>query len=123
MVAAILVAAALARYLLIQAPDVAHACEAGAESFACMLRLLVIRAFSTNGLGITAIAATVLTLLTWNRGVAWIAALVGAAGLVLYSYEPAAVSFVTGALVLARAQSGRLRPAFRDQHAETERQT
>ena len=110
LVAAVFALAAAARYLLVQPPEVAHACEAGALSVWCTLRVLVIRSFAAFGLGYAAMAAVVLTLLTWSRVVAWASAMIGAAGLILYCYEPAAVSFVTGALVLARAQAGRSRP-------------
>jgi hypothetical protein len=117
LVAAVFALAAAARYLLVQPPEVAHACEAAAASIWCTLRMLVIRSFATFGLGYAAMAATVLTLFTWSRIVAWAAAMIGAAGLILYCYEPAAVSFVTGVLVLARAQSGLARPARREQQA------
>lgn len=117
LVAAVFALAAAARYLLVQPPEVAHACEAAAASTWCTLRMLVIRSFATFGLGYAAMAATVLTLFTWSRLVAWAAAMIGAAGLILYCYEPAAVSFVTGVLVLARAQSGLARPAGREQQA------
>ncbi len=116
-IAAVFALAAGARYLLVQPPDVAHACEAAAVSGWCMLRMLVIRSFANFGLGYAAMAAIVLTLFTWNRLIAWAAAMIGAAGLILYCYEPAAVSFVTGVLVLARAQSGLARPSGR-QHEQ-----
>jgi DNA-binding LytR/AlgR family response regulator len=118
LVAAVFALAAAARYLLVQPPEVAQACEAAAASGWCPVRMLVIRSFSSFGLGYAAMAAIVLTLFTWSRVVAWIAAMIGAAGLILYCFEPAAVSFVTGALVLARAQSGLARPSTRrhEQH-------
>jgi hypothetical protein len=109
--------AAGARYLLVQPPEFAHSCDMGAGFGWCTVRLLVIRSFATFGLGYAAMALTVLTVFTWSRVIALAAAAIGAAGLVLYCYEPAAVSFVTGVLVLARAQSGRARPSSRQQHA------
>lgn len=104
-VAAVFAIAALTRYLLIQPPEVGHACELAGGPWYCGFRMLVIRTFATYGLGYAAMAATVLTLLTWNRIVAWIAVMVGAAALILYCYEPGAVSFVLGVLVLARVQA------------------
>ena len=112
-VAAVFALAAGARYLLIQVPAVGQACEIDPSATWCATRALVIRTFSTFGLGYASMAAILMTVFTWNRTVAWIAALIGAAGLVLYCYEPAAVSFVTGALVLARAQSGQPRVSLR----------
>ena len=109
--------AAGARYLLVQPPEFAHSCDAVTGFGWCTVRLFVIRSFATFGLGYAAMALTVLTVFTWNRVIALAAAVVGAAGLVLYCYEPAAVSFVTGVLVLARAQSGRARPSSRQQNA------
>jgi hypothetical protein len=109
--------AAGARYLLVQPPEFAHGCDVAVGSGWCTMRLLVIRSFATFGLGYAAMALTVLTVFTWSRVVALAAAAIGATGLVLYCYEPAAVSFVTGVLVLARAQSGRARPSSRQQHA------
>jgi len=109
--------AAGARYLLVQPPEFAHSCDAVTGFGWCTVRTLVIRSFATFGLGYAAMALTVLTVFTWSRVIALAAAVIGAAGLVLYCYEPAAVSFVTGVLVLARAQSGRARPSSRQQHA------
>jgi len=120
LVAAVFALAALARYQLIQSPEFSQACET-AGSWLCDVRMLVIRSFSTFGLGYAAMAATLLTVFTWSRVVAWGAAMVGAAGLVLYCYEPAALSFVVGVLVLARAQSGQPRGSLRRQ-TETEQQ-
>jgi hypothetical protein len=105
-VAAVFAIAAFARYQLIQPPEVAQACELAGAPWWCEVRMLVIRSFANFGLGYAAMATTLLTVLTWNRVAAWLAAMVGAAGLILYCYEPAAVSFVIGVLVLARAQSG-----------------
>lgn len=105
-VAAVFGLAAAARYLLIQPPEVAHACELAGAAWYCGFRTLVIQTFATYGLGYAAMAATVLTVLIWNRIVAWLATMVGAAALILYCYEPGAVSFVVGTLALARAQTG-----------------
>ncbi len=116
-VAAVFGLAAAARYLLIQVPAVGQACEADPAVAWCATRALVIRSFSAFGLGYAAMAATLVMVFTWNRVVAWVATLIGAAGLVLYCYEPAAVSFVTGVLVLARAQSGRPRISLGRQDA------
>lgn len=121
-VVAVFALAAGARYLLIQVPAVGQACEADPSVAWCTTRSLVIRSFSTFGLGYAAIAAILMTVFTWNRVIAWIATLIGAAGLVLYCFEPAAVSFVTGVLVLVRAQSGRARPTSGQQHAQPEQQ-
>ncbi len=111
--AAVFAIAAFARYQLIQPPEVGQACELAGAPWWCEVRMLVIRSFANFGLGYAAMAMTLLTVFTWNRIVAWIAAMVGAAGLILYCYEPAAVSFVVGVLVLARAQSGQPRLGYR----------
>jgi hypothetical protein len=117
LVAAAFALAAGARYLLVQPAEFAHSCDVVTGFGWCTVRLLVIRSFATFGLGYAAMALTVLTVFTWSRVIALAAAIIGAAGLVLYCYDPAAVSFVTGVLVLARAQSGRARPSSRQQHA------
>lgn len=114
-VAAVFAIAAFVRYQLIQPPEVAQACELAGAPWWCEVRMLVIRSFANFGLGYAAMVMALLTVITRNRWVAWVATMVGAAGLSLYCYEPAAVSFVVGVLVLARAQSGQPRVSLRKQ--------
>ncbi|MDP9292599.1 MAG: hypothetical protein M3O82_09590 [Verrucomicrobiota bacterium] len=99
---------------LIQPPEVAQLCDAvgatlwlqlAGASPICKVRAAFIVSYAWFGLGYAAMILTALTLLTRNGFVAWLALCVGAMGLVLYCFEPAAVSFAIGAVVLAGAQS------------------
>ena len=104
------------RTVLIQPPEVAQLCDSeGATlwlqladaSLICKVRAAFIVSYAWFGLGYAAMILTALTLLTRNGFVAWLALCVGAMGLVLYCFEPAAVSLAMGAVVLAGVQSRR----------------
>ena len=99
---------------LIQPPEVAQICDAAGAtlwlqladaSLICKVRAAFIVSYAWFGLGYAAIILSALTLLTRNGFVAWLALCVGAMGLVLYCFEPAAVSLAIGAVVLAGVQS------------------
>ncbi len=98
------VLAMLARYLMIQPPEVAHQCDQGAGPAWCAVRSAVIMTYSGYGLGYAALLLAALSL--WLRRPAFGAAslAIGAAALVLYCYEPGALAIAVGALVLARSQ-------------------
>lgn len=102
--AALMGAAALARYFLIQPPEVAHQCDQGAGPAWCIARQAIIMTYSGYGLGYASLAALALAL--WRPAVVTgaLALACGGAALILYCYEPGAVAFAAGALVLARAQ-------------------
>jgi len=95
----------LVRYLLIQPPQIAHQCDAGAGPWWCAIRLAIILSYSGWGLGYASLATCVLAL--WYRRVLFgaLALSCGTAAIVLYCYEPGALAMVVGALVLVRAQN------------------
>lgn len=99
--------ALLARYLLIQPPEVAHQCDQEGGPWWCSLRAAIIMTYAGYGLGYAAgmLAAAAVV---WRRTSLGCAALaVGSAALVLYCYEPGAVAMAVGALVLGRGQHER----------------
>jgi hypothetical protein len=109
------VAAAL-RYGLIERDDIGTACESGASSWTCGLRMLVIQAFVHDVFGIASVVAA--TLAAWRRSamLAMFAIAMGVAGMVLYSFAWSVIGMLGGALVLARVQ------CKWQQHGEAERQ-
>jgi hypothetical protein len=103
---ALAVATALRRWL-IEPPAIAHLCDPAPWAGWCAPRMLLIRSFLDQQIGWLALAAGVAATVMRHRGVAQVALIAGCAGLVLYSYEPAAVGGLLGALVLARVRSPR----------------
>lgn len=104
------------RVALIQPPEVAHVCDASGPtlwvqlheaSLICKVRAAFIVSYAWFGLGYAAMVLSLLTLVYRNAVIAWLALCVGAAGLVLYCFEPAAVSVAIGAVVLAGVQARR----------------
>jgi hypothetical protein len=103
----LLLAAALGaglRYGLMES-DVLHGlCAGGADDWRCLVRRIAPQLFVHERIGVFALAAGVLALLLRRAGVARLAVVAGAAGLVLYSADFAAVGLLAGLLVLlARA--------------------
>ena len=97
--------AILARTFVIQPPEVAHQCDGvGAGPWWCLARSAIIMTYSRYGLGYAALVLSILCLLRRGVVISCAALSVGGAGLVLYCYEPGAVAFAVGALVLARRQ-------------------
>jgi hypothetical protein len=92
-----------ARYGLIEPASRAIACDANSGPWWCELRLLIIKTFATFGLGYLSLATSVLVLMTRTLIFGLIAAIVGVLALTLYCQEPGVVSFMLGALALARA--------------------
>ncbi|MFZ4757842.1 MAG: hypothetical protein ACOYLX_06680 [Burkholderiaceae bacterium] len=73
------------------------------SDLACALRMALTRLFQNQELGWLAFAAGALATLLRAPRLATFALASGAAGLVLYSVEPAAVGALLGMLVLVRA--------------------
>ena len=94
----------LARYLLIQPPQIAHQCDAGGGPWWCSVRLAIILAYTGWGLGYASLAVTVAALWFRRAALGALALSCGTAAIVLYCYEPGAVAMIAGALVLVRAQ-------------------
>lgn len=119
-----LATAAGARYLLIEPADLAHACADDPGSALCHIRDLVVLSFRHQAPGwVAAIAGAVAWLLSSRDGgpasfgvfgewrIAGLAGLTavgfGAIGLMLYSFNPAAVGLVLGAIALSRLSAAR----------------
>jgi len=101
----VLAAALAARHLAIEPAAIAHACDPAPWSGACALRSALILGFVNQALGWFALASGALATLRRGRWLAALAVWAGAAGLVLYSVEPAAVGALLGMLVLARSSA------------------
>lgn len=74
----------------------------GSPGFACAFKTALVQSFLHQRLGWGALAFGVFAFALGCRKAAWAGWLAGLAGLVLYSYEPAAVGAMLSLLVLAR---------------------
>lgn len=74
----------------------------GSPEIACAFKTALVQSFLHQRLGWAALLFGVLAFVTGGRKAAWAGWLAGLAGLVLYSYEPAAVAAMLSLLVLAR---------------------
>lgn len=101
----VLALALVLRHAVVEPAAIAHACEPAPWSGWCAGRTLLVLGFATQGIGWLALAAGVLATLRRGRRSAWLAVLAGAAGLVLYSFEPSAFGALLGLLVLVRVPS------------------
>lgn len=102
--------AAAARYGLVEPAAIAHVCDGGPGPWWCAVRRAVIATFSGYGLGYGALVAGALAVVLPRPGIAWTAAALGLAGLILYCFEAGAVGFLLGVLVLARTTGAGLTP-------------
>jgi len=101
--AAVLVVTLLLRHFVIEPAAIAHACDPVPWQGACAARSTLILTFVNQEVGWLALAAGVVATLVRGVRLARLALWAGCAGLVLYSYEPAAVGGLLGLLVLVRA--------------------
>lgn len=108
-VAAAVAAAYGVRLGLIEPEAFGHLC-AGAGPWWCRPRGALIDLLHTGVLGAAAVALGAFAIYRRRAWAGLAAAMLGAAGLVLYDAEPGAVGVLLGALVLARA------PEPRDEH-------
>jgi len=92
----------LARHLVVEPAAYAHACDPSPWAGWCAARTAIIRTFVHQEIGWLALAAGIGATVWRRRWMARLALAAGAAGLVLYSFEPSAVGALLGALVLAR---------------------
>ncbi len=137
------VLALAARHLLIEPSEIAQQCDLTPSQGWCAARALLIRSFSSQGLGWVALAAgagawlctlaalrravaatlhehaasaaertrdAVATLAAAHRGLVALALASGAAGLVLYCFEPAAVGVLLAMLAAVRPPHSRSQP-------------
>jgi hypothetical protein len=100
-------AAFLVRFELVEPATLAHLCESAAAPWWCAPRAAVIAAFASGALAAVSVGAGVAATVTRSARWALGAACLGAAGLVLFSYQAGAVALLLGLLVLARRQGTR----------------
>lgn len=97
-----LAVATVARHAVVEPAAIAHACEPAPWSGWCAARTLLVHGFATQGIGWLSLAAGALATLRRHRALAQVATVAGAAGLVLYSFEPSALGALLGLMVLVR---------------------
>jgi hypothetical protein len=98
-------AAYAARHGAIEPAAIAHACDPDPWRGACAARTLLIHLIAGSWFGWIAVLAGGWAALSRSRRWAALALAAGAAGLVLYAPEPAAVGALLGALALVRGQA------------------
>lgn len=111
--------ALIARYQWIEPTAIGEMCRAMDPPWHCQLRRLLILTFVFEGLGYASFIVGVLAVFFRRRGMALLGASLGAAGLVLYCYELAAVGFLLSVLTLAR-QTAPGAAEFGYEHSEGE---
>jgi hypothetical protein len=99
------------RIFAIEPSHIGHACDAGPWSGWCAARTTLILTFRFQEIGWAALAAGIVATLVRRAWLGQLALALGFAGLVLYSYEPAAIGALLGALVLIRPRPGSSAPA------------
>jgi hypothetical protein len=111
--------AAWLRYGLVQPPELAHRCAAGAGPAWCPLRLLAVKGFLSYAYGWAALAAAALALCWVRRFAAWLAAALGAFALVMYCPDAGAPALLVGGLRLLRLQARSLQSHGINQRTQT----
>jgi hypothetical protein len=99
-----LLAAAYARYVWIEEPQLAAHCDAGTASVVCTLRAWIIQAFVHQRIGWAALGLAVCAYLMAWPWMASIALFLACAGLVLYSTEISAPAALLAGLVFAQLE-------------------
>lgn len=97
-----LAAAFALRYGLVEPRDLTLQCDAGAETFTCLVRRTTVGIFLWFGFAIVTVAAVLLALLRPSFLMLLVACVVGAFGLVLYNTTATAVGLSLLPLVFAR---------------------
>ena len=101
------------RSQLIEQSELGFFCDGGGQTGLCKIRWLIVQSFNTQGLGYFALFLGLLATLTRSAFIGLLAGMVGVSGLVLYSWDFAAVGFLLGVLTLARAQFDEYRAQHR----------
>lgn len=104
------------RYGVIEADLLPRDCSGGADAapaWQCSLKWLLVHSFLDQRVGWLSLATGGLAFALSCRRLAWVGWLSGIAGLVLYSYDPAAVGVLLALFVLVRP---------REQHRQGEGQ-
>ena len=102
--------ALILRLAVVEPAAIAHACDPAPWAGWCAARTLLVHGFATQGIGWLSLAAGVIATLrrqprVAQRAIAQLALAAGSAGLVLYSFEPAAAGALLGLTALVRAPS------------------
>ncbi|MDO5101538.1 MAG: hypothetical protein Q4D91_01325 [Lautropia sp.] len=106
---AVALAIALAlRYLVVEATEVGQACDVTPWEGLCAGRTALILSFRHQELGWVALGIALLATVLRYRTLGLIAVAAGLFGLILYSYEPAAVAALLGLLVIARPKGAKV---------------
>ena len=95
--------ALLLRHGVLEAGLLPRDCMAAdAPALACLFKQAFVHSFLDQRIGWVSLVAGALAFVRASRGLAWAGWLCGVAGLVLYSYDPAAVGALLALLVLVR---------------------
>ena len=97
-----LVAALALRFFAIEPSHLGHLCDPAPWSGWCAARTALIMAFRFQEIGWAALLVGVVATFVRRPWIGQLALALGLAGLVLYSYEPAVIGALLGALVLLR---------------------
>lgn len=100
--AAVFGVALAARFLMVEPRGASLMCESAQAEWWCPLRGALVPVFQWYVFGIVSVVAGLVGLIFGGRAWGVAALLAGAAGLVLYNAEPAAVGFVLGLIVVTR---------------------
>lgn len=90
------------RYGVIEAGLMARDCAGAAPAWQCALQAALVHTFLDQRVGWFSLATGAIAFALSCRRLAWAGWLSGIAGLVLYSFEPAAVGVLLALIVLAR---------------------
>jgi hypothetical protein len=103
--AVVLVLSLAARHWMVEPTAWSFGCQPAPWSGWCSVRTLLLATFRHGELGWFALIAGIVAVLSRSPRIASLAVAAGCAGLVLYSYEPAAAGALLGLLVIARGQA------------------
>ncbi len=95
------------RYWVVENTGVALSCDVAPWEGLCAGRTALVLSFANQELGWVALAIAVAATLLRHRLLGQLALAAGLFGLILYSYEPAAVAALLGLLVIARPKAAR----------------
>ncbi len=91
------------RHWVVEPAAVAHFCDPQPWQGWCAARTALVMSFLHQRIGWLALGLGVLAFATSGRLLGQLALVVGALGLILYSYEPSAIAVLLGALALVRS--------------------
>ena len=97
-----LVVALLLRYLVVESTDLALHCDMHRWEGWCGVRTALVLSFFRQDLGWVALVLSLLACWRQSLLMARLSRALAGAGLILYSYEPAAVAALVAAMLLAR---------------------